>query len=82
MNRVDLIERSLRAFWLSLPGLVPVFGLPFAILAMRELLRCRAAASEWNPARRYLLAAWWCLALSVAPNLFVAFMMAGELLDR
>ena len=55
LDKIQLIERSLRCFYLGLPGVVPVFGLPFAVAALGEYLRVtRRKNNSWNPARNYL----------------------------
>lgn len=62
--RIAMIEGSLRAFWLSLVGLVPLFGIPFAIAACVAAFRARRRSRGgelWNPAGRY-----WVAAMSLA----------------
>jgi len=56
IDPVELIERSVRCFWLGLPGIVPVIGLPFAVAALAEYFRVnrRPSAGGWNPAQNYL----------------------------
>ncbi|MDB6108630.1 MAG: hypothetical protein JWR69_380 [Pedosphaera sp.] len=56
MDRIKLIESSLRCFAMGLVGLVPVLGMPIAVLA---LLQFRKAilhqGGQWNPAGNYLI---------------------------
>ena len=55
MDRVELIQRSLRAHAGAWVGLVPVLGLPFAVSALVGALRCRSASrTVWNPAEAYV----------------------------
>ena len=56
-DKVRVIEQSLRCFAFGLLSLIPLLGLPFAILAVtRHLNAWSQGAPEWNPARPYL--AW------------------------
>ena len=61
-DKVRVIEQSLRCFVFGLLSLIPLLGLPFAILAV---VRHRDAWSqadwEWNPAKAYLV---WGLGLA------------------
>ncbi len=55
MDKIRVIERSLRAWICGLIGLIPVFGVPLAVLALSLFLRVRAeAGDDWNPAGNYL----------------------------
>ncbi|HXC98781.1 MAG TPA: hypothetical protein VN048_05525 [Verrucomicrobiae bacterium] len=55
MDKVQTIEGSLRCFWRSLFGLIPVLGLPFAIHSVFVARRLRRDGhGHWNPAGRYL----------------------------
>jgi hypothetical protein len=57
-RRICAIRASLRCFWLSLPGLVPVLGIPFCIAAIIQFRKVRKIAGmDWNPASKYLKAA-------------------------
>jgi hypothetical protein len=55
-DKVRVIEQSLRCFVFGCLSLIPLLGLPFAILAV---MRHRNAGSqgdgEWNPAKAYLV---------------------------
>ena len=55
MNKVQVIERSLRCFVFGLLGLVPVLGMGLAVVAFYHFNKTRAeVGDEWNPARKYL----------------------------
>jgi hypothetical protein len=56
-HRIATIELSLRVYVYSLVGLVPIIGIPFALLAISLSRKARAASTDWNPADRYLNAA-------------------------
>ena len=61
-QKIRVIEETLRCFAFSLLSLIPLVGLPFAILTIVRHRKIRAAEDgEWNPAQLYL--AWgFCLA--------------------
>ena len=62
--RVELIQRSLRCFTTGLVGLLPVLGVPFAIVAVSHFFRVkRMAGTQWNPAQDYLA---WGLATALS----------------
>jgi hypothetical protein len=68
MDRVEVLERSLRCFALGLLGLIPGAGFPMAVVAIVDF--CRVTARQgyaWNPAQRYLN---WGLAAAVFGILF------------
>ncbi|PYI87311.1 MAG: hypothetical protein DME26_06625 [Verrucomicrobia bacterium] len=77
LNRIAVIERSLRCFGYGLIGLIPVLGFPLAVLTVVHFQKARlAAAAEWNPASAYLnwglvLAALGCGATIVLFGLFL-----------
>ncbi len=55
MDKIQTIEGSLRCFWRSLFGLIPIFGLPFAVHCIFVARRIRRGArGQWNPAGSYL----------------------------
>ena len=57
-QRIVAIRSSLRYFVYSLIGLVPLIGIPFAVVAMVRSRQAQQAGSmDWNPADRYLSAA-------------------------
>jgi len=58
-QRIEMIRGSLRCFYLGLAGLIPVIGIPFALVSVLILYKVRKAAAGWNPAERYLKAAGW-----------------------
>ena len=55
MDKLQTIQRSLRCYWFSLAGLIPVLGLPFAVHACFRSRRLRKETrGQWNPAHSYL----------------------------
>jgi hypothetical protein len=67
-----MIEGSLRCFAFGLPGLLPVIGIPMAVLALLEYHRVRRGRGEqWNPADRYLFWGGVCARMGLALFLLV-----------
>ena len=55
-DKVRVIEQSLRCFAFGLLSLIPLLGLPFAILAVVRHRNARSQGDrEWNPAKPYLV---------------------------
>ena len=55
-DKVRVIEQSLRCFVFGLLSLIPLLGLPFAVLAVFRHLNARSQGDrEWNPAKLYLV---------------------------
>lgn len=55
MDKVEVIQRSLRCFTTGLLGLLPLLGIPFAIVALVNYFKIRRGfGTQWNPARQYL----------------------------
>jgi hypothetical protein len=74
MDRVGVIQRSLRCFTLGLIGLLPGLGIPFAIVALAIHFQVRREiGSNWNPAQQYLT---WGLATAIC-GLFLTLVIAG-----
>ena len=52
MDKVEVIQRSLRCFTLGLFGILPVLGIPFAVMALSNYFQVkRIAGAHWNPAQ-------------------------------
>ena len=48
--RIEIIERSEKCFWLGLFSLIPVLGLPLAVMSLGHNHRIRRlGAGQWNP---------------------------------
>ena len=74
MDKVLVIERSLRCFTLGLFGVLPVVGLPFAVTALSNYFHVkRIVGTQWNPAQTYLA---WGLATSLS-GLFLTVVITG-----
>lgn len=64
MNRIEIINRSLRCFVFGLLGLVPVLGIPASAVSFVQYWQvARRLDGNWNPAETYLA---WGLALAIA----------------
>jgi len=65
--KIEIIERSVKCFWLGLFSLIPVFGVPLSVMALRHNRRLRQlGAGQWNPAERYRYWGAVCARLSDA----------------
>ena len=52
--RIEMIQRSLKCFWLGLFSLVPILGIPLFVMALGHNHRVKQiAGGTWNPAHRY-----------------------------
>jgi uncharacterized protein YybS (DUF2232 family) len=85
MDKIELIELSLQAFFFGVPGIIPFLGIPFAIMALINSARIkRRAPAQWNPARRYLFWGLVCsrigVTLTILLSVFIAGVIALELL--
>ena len=83
MDKIELIEHSMRAFCFGLPGIVPFLGTPFAIVAVVNSSRIkRRAKAQWNPAHRYLFWGMVCARMGVTLTLILTiFPIAALILD-
>ena len=64
--KIEMITLSVRCFFLGVLGLVPVFGIPMAVLALHHHGRVRQIRDGyWNPAHRYLYWGAVCARLAV-----------------
>ncbi len=55
MDKIRAMECSLRCFGFGLISLVPLVGVPAALIALYFFMQGHAtAANEWNPAESYL----------------------------
>jgi hypothetical protein len=76
MDKVEVIQRSLRCFTLGLIGLLPVLGIPFAVMALANFFQVKGAiGAQWNPAQQYLT---WGMATALC-GLFLTVVIAGVL---
>jgi ABC-type phosphate transport system permease subunit len=74
MDKVEVIQLSLRCFTMGLIGLLPVLGIPFAIVALSNYFHVnRLVGTQWNPAQTYLT---WGLATALC-GLFLTVVIAG-----
>jgi hypothetical protein len=72
MSKIEMIEHSLRCFKFGLIGLLPIVGIPLAVLSTVEYLRVRRGRGEmWNPAQRYFFWGGVCSRMSLALYLVI-----------
>jgi len=63
MNRIEMINRSLRCFVFGLLGLVPLLGIPASAVSFVQYWQvAQQADGDWNPAESYLA---WGLVLAI-----------------
>jgi hypothetical protein len=61
LDKIDVIQRSIRCFICGLIAFLPVIGLPFAVVAIGDFLRVTwDKGNTWNPAQLYLRAGLVC----------------------
>jgi hypothetical protein len=64
--KIKILRRSIRCFVFGLIALVPVFGLPFGVLALVTSGQVRAGQRQyWNAARAYWIWGLVCGALGI-----------------
>ncbi len=55
MSKIEMMERSLRCFAYGLISLLPVIGIPMAVLSLVQYRRVKRGQGDmWNPAHRCL----------------------------
>jgi hypothetical protein len=68
LTKIEMIERSMRCFVLGLFGLLPVIGIPMALMALRESSRVKfGQGAMWNPANRYRVWGGFCAGIALGP---------------
>ncbi len=81
MDKIELIERSLRAFFFGVPGLLPFLGIPFAIIALMNNAHVKhRIGAQWNPAHRYLLWGTACARIGISLTLIIAVLGTAALM--
>jgi len=77
LNKIEMIERSMRCFVLGLIGLLPVIGIPMAVMSMFHYQRVKQGqGAMWNPAQRYLFWGGLCARVGLLPALILAVLLA------
>jgi hypothetical protein len=72
MTKVEMIEGSLRCFEFGLLGLLPVIGIPMAVLSVAQYRRVKRGQGEmWNPAHRYFFWGGVCARMGLGLFLLV-----------
>ena len=74
--KIRMIQRSIRCFGCGLAGLIPLVGLPFAVLAMVYYAQAGLLQRRlWNPARPYQRCGLILSALGILGSLAIAAMI-------
>jgi hypothetical protein len=72
LTKIEMIERSMKCFDLGLLGLIPVIGIPMAVMSMVQYRRVKLGqGAMWNPAQRYLFWGGQCAFVGLVPILIV-----------
>ena len=69
--KIELIERSVRSFAFGIIGLVPFFGIPFAVMAIRDFLYVAFCHGPWNPTQNYLRTGMICGVAGILLDLII-----------
>jgi hypothetical protein len=70
MPKTEMIERSLSCFKWGLLGLLPVIGIPMAVMSLAQYRRVkRGRGAMWNPAERHLFLGAMCARAGIWPIL-------------
>jgi hypothetical protein len=81
MDKIELIERSMRAFFFGVPGILPFLGTPFAIVAMINNSRIkRRIGAQWNPAHRYLFWGMLCARIGTSISIIITVLVSAALM--
>jgi hypothetical protein len=73
VTKIKMMKASLRCFFVGLLGLLPIIGLPFAILALLASGQVRVGQKRfWNPARPYWIGGIIC---AVIGTIFWGFIL-------
>ena len=81
MDKIELIECSLRAFFFGVPGILPFLGTPFAIVALMNNANIkRHIGAQWNPAYRYLFWGILCARIGTGLSIIIAALGTAALI--
>jgi hypothetical protein len=72
LTKIEMIERSMRCYVLGLLGLLPIIGVPMAVMSLNHYQRVKQGqGAMWNPAQRYLFWGCLCARLGLWPILII-----------
>jgi hypothetical protein len=72
LTKIEMIERSMRCFELGLFGLLPVIGIPLAVMSLFQSQRVKLGQGAlWNPAQRYWFWGGVCARMGIALTLII-----------
>jgi len=70
MTKIEMIERSMSCFTLGLFALLPVIGIPMAVMSLAQYRRVKLGrGAMWNPAQRYLFWGGTCAWIGIVLTL-------------
>jgi hypothetical protein len=77
LTKIEMIERSMKCFDLGLFGLLPVIGIPMAVMSLVHYRRVKLGrGAMWNPAERYLFWGSQCALVGLLPILIIVVFAA------
>jgi hypothetical protein len=80
LTKIEMIDRSMRCFELGLLGLLPLIGIPMAVMSMLHYQRVKHDQGDmWNPAQRYLFWGGLCARVGLLPALILAVLIVVSL---
>ncbi len=78
LTKIEMIERSMSCFGLGLPGLIPVIGIPMAVMSLVQYRRVKLGrGAMWNPARRYWFWGGVCARMGIALTLIIVWVVSA-----
>jgi hypothetical protein len=76
LTKIEMIERSMRCFELGLFGLIPVIGIPMAVMSLAQFRRVKLGQGAlWNPAQRYWFWGGVCARAGLWPILILTVLI-------
>ncbi len=76
LTKIEMIERSMSCFNLGLLGLLPVIGIPMAVMSLVQYRRVKIGQGAlWNPAERYWFWGGMCARAGLWPILIIAVLI-------
>jgi hypothetical protein len=77
LTKIEMIERSMSCFELGLLGLIPLIGIPMAVMSLVQYRRVKLGQGAlWNPAERYLFWGGQCAFVGLLPILIIVVFAA------
>ena len=79
-DKIHMIESSLRCFAFGIVALLPLIGIPFAVISISNFRSVFFSKGKlWNPAERYLRVGLACAAAGILLHLLVVAAIVIEI---